>query len=38
MLIIEGPEEVYSKDGRNSSIWLCASFQYVDIEGKDGTR
>ena len=34
--IIEGPEEVYSKDGRNSSIWLCANFQYVDIEGKDG--
>lgn len=34
--IIEGPDEVKSPDGRSSSVWICADFQYVDIEGKDG--
>jgi len=34
--IIEGPEEVKSGDGRNSTVWLCANFQYIGIEGKDG--
>ena len=34
--VIEGPEEVKDSNGQNCSIWLCADFQYVDIEGKDG--
>lgn len=34
--IINGPVDVKSSDGIDSSIWICADFQYIDIEGNDG--
>ena len=30
------PQHSFTRGGSVCSIWLCANFQYVDIEGKDG--
>lgn len=34
--VIEGPKEVESEDGSKSTIWICADFQYIEIDGEDG--
>jgi hypothetical protein len=34
--ILEDPIEVKSSDGRNSTIWICADFQYVEVGEKNG--